>query len=257
MTSKESGIAALERAMDIVMLFQQEKRELGVTEISRLLGLHKSTVHRCLNTLERRGFVQQNPATSRYWLGIKFYILGSLYTEKMSLCPIASPFIQELANQLNEAVHLAVLDRFCGENLQVIVIDKVETRQRLSITPSIGSGAPVHCCGVGKAMMAFAGEEILNKLLQYPFTPFTVHTITDRDTFLQELEKIRSQGYAVDRDELEMGLTCVAAPIFNHRGEVVAAVSTSGPTTRMVATLEQKIIPSVKQIAGRISSRLK
>lgn len=256
MTGSETSINAVDRALDIVMLFHQEKRELGISEISRLLGMHKSTVHRCLTTLERKGFVQQNTETNRYWLGIKFYILGNLFRDKMRIQDIAAPFARQLAEKLNETVHLAILEDSVEEGPQAVVIYKVETGQRLSTTPRIGSGAPAHCCGVGKVLLAYGPPEVLQKMAQRPLTRFTANTITEMPRLLLELERVRRNGFCVDMDELEVGLTCIAAPVFNHANEVVAAVSTSGPTARMLP-IKEEIVEEVKKSAVEISQKLR
>lgn len=251
-----SSVQTLDRTLDVLMLFYREKRELGVSEIARELGAHKSAVHRILATLERRGFAQKNPETAKYWLGVKFYCLGSLYENRMTLKDLAAPHARALAGDFNEAVHVAVLDSAEADSPKIVLLDKIETQSRLSMTPPAGSLSPPHCSSVGKVLLAHASPRVLERITVEPLERFTENTITDPAALMVELESIRQNGYALDREELEIGLTCVAAPIFNHREEVTAAISLSGPTVRMIPRL-QEIIAAVRACARQISQTLR
>jgi len=250
-------IQALDRALQVLLLFQQEKRELGVTEIAAKLGYYKSTVYRVLSTLERRGFVQQNELTGKYWLGFRLYALGMLANQYMGLRDLARPWLRELGERYQETVHLAVLNDNKENGPEIIVIDKIETKHRLSLTPPVGSSSPAHCSGVGKVLLAYADPSWLCRVLgQAPLTKFTENTITDPGELEQELARIRRAGYALDNEEIEVGLRCVAAPIFAPSGTVVAAISVSGPTSRMTDERLPELIASVMETARAISDRL-
>lgn len=228
---------------------------MGVTQIGAALTMHKSTVHRTLTTLENKGFVQQNPDNGKWWLGIKLYSLGMLIRERLPLRNIAFPYLKALAEKYNEVVHLSVCDQSTIAFPQHIILDKIQGQQVLSLTPPIGSSAPCHSAAVGKCLLAFSAPSYLAKFVGTPLIGFTEKTITDWAVLLQELEKIRRQGYAVDDEELELGLTCVAAPILGRGREAVAAVSLSGPTSRVTARFEE-IVEEVIRTSKLISACL-
>lgn len=239
--AKESEIInSIDRALDILLLLQQEGQEMGVTQMSGRLGMHKSTVYRTLNTLEQKGFVQQNPDNGKYWLGIKLYSLGMSIKEKLVLTKLIYPYAKELAERFREVVHVSVLDTGAENYPKHIIIDKVG-RQVLSLTPPIGSSAPCHCSAVGKCLLAFSAPEYLNRFIGKVLPGFTAKTIVDWDKLLQELACVREKGYAYDDEELEMGLTCVAAPIFGQGQEAIAALSLSGPSSRVSEHFDELI----------------
>lgn len=253
--SFDRPIEAIDRALQLLLLFYEEKRELGISEIAAILGMHKSTAYRTLATLQQRGFVEKNPSNQKYWLGIKTFTLGMVYSSKMELRTLARPFLEKLAERFSEAVHLAVLDLSQDGEPRVVVIDKIETRQILSTR--IGFDFYVHSSGVGKVLMAYSTPDKVARLVKNQrLRRFTKNTITDVARFNEELAAIRENGYAIDREEMEIGLTCVAVPIRNHEGEVVAAVSLSGPTTRITEDRHPEIIEQVKEVAMAITERL-
>jgi DNA-binding IclR family transcriptional regulator len=250
-------IQALDRALEVLLLFQQEKRELGVTEIAAKLGYYKSTVYRVLATLERRGFVQQNELTGKYWLGLRVYALGLLCNRLMGLRDMVKPWLRELGEKYQETVHLAVLNDNREKGAEIIVIDKVETNHSLSLTPPFGSSSPAHCSGVGKVLLAYSDRGWVYRVLgQASLVRFTDNTITDWGELEKELDRIRRAGYALDNEEIEVGLRCVAAPIFGPSGTVVAALSISGPTSRLTDQRLPELIAGVMETARAISNRL-
>lgn len=249
-------VSAIERALEILMLLFREKREMGITEIAGEMGLHKSTVHRALATLQEYGFVEQNPVTSKYWLGIKLFSLGMLYRNRMKIQDIARPFTEELAHKCREVVHMGILENQHDIG-RVLVIDKVETEQILSLTPTVGSGTLAHCSAMGKMLLAYKPDEYLQKFAEQGLPRYTENTITDLGELKRELLQIKKQGYSLDREEIEVGLTCVAAPIIDSSGEVVAAVSVSGPVTRMTPERLPLIVNYVKEAAARISEQIR
>ncbi|HMM22868.1 MAG TPA: IclR family transcriptional regulator [Selenomonadales bacterium] len=248
-------INSIDRALDILLLLQQEGREMGVTQISAVLGIYKSTVHRTLATLENKGFVQQNPDNGKYWLGIRLYSLGMLIRERLPLRNIAYPYAKALAEKFNEVVHVSVNDNTASGYPKHVIIDKAMGQQVLSLTPPIGSSAPSHCAAVGKCLLAFGPRQALQKYIGNPLPVFTEKTIRNWDDLLKELDRIKARGYAVDDEELELGLTCVAAPILGRNAEIIAAVSLSGPTSRVRARFEE-IVKELIKTTGTISACL-
>lgn len=252
MTKDSEVINSIDRALDILLLMQQEGQEMGVTQISSALGMYKSTVYRTLNTLEQKGFIEQNSDNGKYWLGIKLYSLGMLMREKFSLTKAVYPYAKALSDKFKEVVHISVLDKNAENYPKHIIIDKVG-QQFLSLTPPIGSSTPCHCAAVGKCLLAFSSPEYLNKFVGNPLPGFTAKTIVSWDKLLLELKKIQQNGYACDDEELELGLTCVAAPIFGRNREAIAALSLSGPRSRVAERFDQ-IVEEVTKTTKSVSA---
>lgn len=255
-SSDKDSIGAIDRAIDILFFLQKEGREQGVTQIASGLGIYKSTVYRTLATLERRSFVHQNPENGKYWLGIKLYSLGMLIGENLPLKQIAFPFAKDLAEKYREVVHIGVLDKTASLYPQLIILDKIESKVILSMTPPAGSVSPSHCSAVGKALLAFCPPEYLARFAGVSLPAYTHNTITDWSSFLEELARIRESGYALDNEELELGLTCIGAPIFARNREAVAALSLSGPTSRLKSDSFEEIVADVQKMARQISRAL-
>jgi len=256
LAGENENINSIDRALDILLLLQQEGREMGVTQISSALGIYKSTVHRTLATLEGKGFVQQNPDNGKYWLGIRLYSLGMLIRERLPLKNIAYPYAKELSERFDEVVHISILDKNAVAYPKHIIIDKIQGRQQvLSLTPPVGSSAACHSAAVGKCLIAFSPRSYLQRFIGNPLPAYTDRTICNWDKLLAELETIRRRGYAVDDEELELGLTCVAGPILDRHSGIIAALSLSGPTTRVRARFEE-IVAEVMRTTRAISASL-
>ncbi len=245
-------IQSIDRALNVLECFTNGRQELGVTEISKLLGLHKSTVYGILTTLECRRYLEQNPETGKYKLGLKLFELGNLVQDGMDLKVIAGPFLQRLVEEHGETVHLVIMDQ--GE---AVYIDKRESPQSMRMVSQVGKRLPCHCTGVGKMLLAFLPEEALDAFIREKgLVRFTNNTITDPDTLKEHLRQVRQRGYAIDNQEITDGLTCVAAPIRNHTGNVIAAMSVAGPSIRIGPEKIDSIIPSVTKAAEELSAKL-
>lgn len=245
----ERLIQSVERAADVLELFLTSSAELSVKEISLELALSKSTVHGILKTLEHRGYLEQNPNDLKYRLGMKLFELGIAVENQLDVGKIARPIIESLVSELKETVHLVVLQRD-----EVIYIEKVEGPQTLRISSQVGKRAPIHCTGVGKAILAFQGNEEIDRILSMtPLEPYTEYTLTDKEEIKKQLKTIQQQGFSVDDEEIELGLRCVAAPIFNHQGKAIASVSCAAPTMRLEDEQLSKVIQGIKQAALEIS----
>lgn len=248
----EHLIQSIERAANILELFLGADQELSVKEMSEKLGLSKSTVHGIIKTLEYRGYLKQNPENAKYILGMKLFELGQTVSRQFDLRKIARPLIKKLVDDLKETVHLVVYER--GE---VIYVEKLDGPQSLRIYSQIGKRAPVHCTGVGKAVLSLLEAEEAERILsETELERFTKYTMTDKEEIIKELQKIRKLGYAIDDEEIELGLKCVAAPIFNHEGRVVAAISCAAPKARMGEERMPQVIEEIKQAAQKISESI-
>ncbi|MBX6353873.1 MAG: IclR family transcriptional regulator [Thermoflavifilum sp.] len=245
-------VKSVEKACLLLEVVSDYPEGISVTELAEQVGMYKSTAHRLLNTLMRRGFIEQDRRTGRYKLGYTLLDLGMKLLSSIDLRREALPFLRELAIESNEVVHLALLDQ--GE---MVYIEKVESSNTVRMHSRVGKRVPAHATGLGKVILAYLPRaETLALLDRYGLSPLTDRTITDRQAFLQCLEEVRRLGYAVDVEENEIGICCVAAPIFDHTGRVVAACSVSGPSLRMTPERMEALRPLVKAAGLRISERL-
>jgi DNA-binding IclR family transcriptional regulator len=239
--------------MKVLDALLEVRAPLSLKQICAHTGLPKSTAFRIIvNLLQGQYLVETEEG---YWLGLKMLRFGALVEEKLDLKQQARPFLIRLRDQVNETVHLAVLD----DDLRVVYLEKLSTQHAVGLMMSrIGITAPMHCTGLGKAMAAFQPEdEICRWVRTHGLKPVTDATITDKDAFLQELREIRSRGYAVDNGEFEVSVRCVAAPIRDRMGTVIAAVSISGPDTRMPNPLiSSSMVMQVVETASHISQAL-
>lgn len=250
--TRENMVKSVSRALDIITMLSLKKGGLGVTEIANQIDINKSSVYRILSTLVQYGYVEQDTDTGRYKLGYKFLEISSKLLESIDLRGEARPFLQELENETNEVVHLVVYDQ--GE---VVYIEKLEGNELLRMHSKVGKRAPMHCTSVGKAILAQLPDNVIESVLERKGMPVhTIHTITDKDVFMMELEQVRQKGYALDLEENELGITCIAVPIFDHTGKVVSAVSISGPTIRMTEERLEQLHKRMITIGKQISERL-
>ncbi len=248
------AIQSVDRALDILIYLNAAGGETSITKIAKDMGIYKSTVHRTLVTLEARGFVQKNPQTEKYWLGSRLFVLGKSVENQMGLQRLVSPFARKLHEAYQEVVNVSVLDRTPGEVYHSIVILKeASPNQVLRVSPPVGSSCECHCSSVGKCLLAFDPSVDLSVYEQHPLTVYTKNTISTLEAFKAELRQVRASGYALDREELELGLTCIGAPILDRFGQVIAAISLSGPTSRMLTGDLEERIAAVKKIANEIT----
>jgi DNA-binding IclR family transcriptional regulator len=247
-----AGAQVVDRVIDILETFVRLGPELGVSDISRVLGLKKATTHRLLASLRRRGIVAQDLQSRRYRLGMKLWELGQLATSGVDWLERLKPFLQQLTDVTGETTHLAVLN-----DGQVLYVEKVESTRSLRMPSQVGRRLPAHCTGVGKALIAFLPEEVVRTLVARRGLPsFTPNTITDPDRLEAELATIRARGYSVDDEEIEEGLVCIGAPVRDHTSHVVAAVSIAGPSSRLRPETIERHAESVVRIAAEMSAAL-
>lgn len=245
-------IQSIDRALQVLELFSLEKPEWGVTEISKALNIYKSNVHNILSTFAEKGFVKKDSKTDKYKLGIKFFELGSVVIKNMDLRRIAHSYIEKLSKEFNETVHLGILDEG-----RVVSIEREESDKGLCSHIEIGRRAPLHCTAVGKAIMSYLSEEEINLIIKEKgLEKYTENTITSEKELKKELEKVRKQGYAVDNMEHEEGVRCVAGPIRDYNGKVIASMSISGPVFRIDESNIPNIAKKVKEYCDCISEEM-
>ncbi|MGN8967296.1 IclR family transcriptional regulator [Intestinimonas sp. HCP28S3_D6] len=248
-------IQSVDRALEIMIYLYHEGKETSITKIAADLGVYKSTVYRTLVTLENRGFVRKNPETEKYWLGNRLFVLGKGVENRMGLPEIVRPYAKKLYDAYCEVVNVSILERNPDDVYRSVIILKEESnRQVLTVNPPVGSSSECYCSSVGKCLLAYSADIDLGVYETHPMRPHTDHTITTVAALRSELAKVRDRGYALDHEELEYGLTCIGAPILDQKGEAVAAISLSGPTSRMLSGDIEERIEAVKRIAREISS---
>lgn len=243
------AIQSVARTINIMEFIAENGNLAGLTTISKGIGLSKSTTYGLIATLEQFGYVQQNQKTGEYSLGIKLFELGQIVHSSMDVRSIARPYLEELVHEYEETAHLAVLIQ--GE---VIYIDKVDGNRSIRIISQIGGRNPAYCTGVGKVLLAGLSDEQLEKVIQKTsLKQYTPNTITDPKVLMEHLNLVREQGYALDLGEIETGLSCAAAPIKNHCGDVIAAISLSGPEARISSDVIREVSKKVVETGKRIS----
>ncbi len=251
----EYAIQTVINAMRLLEAFRDEE-ELGVTELSRRLELHKNNVFRLLATLQQEGYIEQKADTERYRLGVRILELGSSFTRNRSLLCSAQPILEELAAASRETVHLGVLRDF-----DVVHLRGVQTERAIMSGLREGVRLPVHCTALGKALVGCADEALLRKydawLDGHELDERTPHTIVDRDKLRDHLRGVGVRGVAYDLGECDEGLACAAAPVHAGDGRVVAAISVSGPESRLEETvLRAEVGPQVQAAAEKLSKAL-
>lgn len=240
---------SLKKAIRVLEILSKKENELGVTELSREMGLPKSAIHQILSTFKGAGFVDQNPQNKKYRLGLRIFELGNIVQLRLKIRIIAYSYLYNLSRATNETAYLVILEKG-----RIVNIDWVESTARLRSHPVFGEIVPFHCTGVGKAIMAFLPEKKIDEIIQKEgLERFTNNTITDPQVLKEELKRIRSRGYAIDNIEHEEGTRCIGASIRNHKGEVFAAISVSGPAERFNKARIQKMSKSVIEATEAIS----
>ncbi len=249
--SSSGSIQSVERAMLLLKEFGLSGPELGVTEASKRLGLHKSTVSRLLGTLERGGFVEQVSETRRYRLGLQFASLAGLAVTQLDLSAAARPYLVSLAAQSEETATLSVLD---GD--EAVNIDQVPGPHPVKDLGWIGRRLPLHASAGGKPLLASFPAEQLEHWLQRPLQSYTEQTVVSPEELRRELQEMLDHGYVIVSEEYEPGLTAVGAPVYDYRQEIVASITVSGPTFRLQPGHLEAAARLTKDTAERISARL-
>ncbi len=227
MNERTNTVKSIVKAFDILELLDK-RRELGITEISEALKMDKSTVHRIISTLKEKKYVVQNISNNKYSNSFKLFEMGNNVIERLGLRRLAQPYLEQVARITNETVNIAVMyDR------DIIYIDKIESPATIKVDLNIGKRLPAYCTGLGKAMLAFMPEDKALKMLEnVEFVKHTNKTVSDKKLLFKQFVRIREKGYCLDDEEYVEGLKCIAAPVFNYYGEVIAAISIAVPKYR-------------------------
>ena len=245
-------VQVLDRALGILDLLADESLELGPSEVSELTGLHKSTVHRLLQVLERHRLIEKIAQNGKYRLGLKLFELGSKAIAQLDLRGRARRYLERLVLETGETAHICVLNED-----RMLSIANVESPRTLRTPSTVGRRTPLHCTSVGKAFLALLPEDEQNELIKkLKLTAYTRHTLTKPARLKAELKLIRQLGYAMDDEEFEEGLKCIGSPVMDYSGRVVAAMSVAGPTFRLTDERIPAVARSVIRAASDLSAEL-
>src|SRR4051794_15130353 len=220
-------VRVIDRALSIVNLLSTIDHLVAASEMGEALKLNKSTLHRLLAVLEHHRYVERDTLSGRYRLGLRFAELENIALSRFDLQSTARPFVEQLVKATGETAHLGIL-----QGNEVVSLVNVESRHSVRTPSTVGRRSPIHCTSQGKVLVGFLPQpqpQITQVLRAYRFTPHTPKTIRQSAAFRTELAKVRQLGYSVDDEEFEQGLRCIGAPVRDHTGNVVAAVSIAGP----------------------------
>ena len=245
-----NALSTVDTALSILDLFFTNE-ELGTTEIARAIGASRSTAFRFLVTLEQRGYLAKTSG-GKYRLGLTLFSLGMIAQQRMELVSIAHPYLEQMAHDCGETCHLAIL----SDGIRVMFIDRALGGSSLKMDTALGYTQLAHCTASGKAILAFQPEQTVEQYQRAaPFPRVTLNAIPDAQELRRRLRDVRLRGYASDDEEAEYGLTCFAMPLLDRTGRAIAAVSISGPTTRMIREREEhlrRIGETVRELQRRI-----
>ena len=250
MKEKSDGsLKSVRKALQIFELFTIDAPELSISELVKKLSMPKVSVYRFLRVLLKSSFITQDRQTKKYRLGIKIFELGSIVLRNFDLREVAFPLIVELSKRSGETVHLGVLD-----NQQVVSIEGVESDQSLRISLPVGKRVYLHSTGIGKAILAFLPEQEVKEIVRQKRLPrFTNNTIIHFEQLMKEIQLIKKRGYAIDNEENEPGIRCIAAPIFDVNKQVMASISISGPSVRIPHSRIPELSSMVIETSQKIS----
>ncbi len=253
MPTSRYKIESLEHGLEILTLFTTDRSSLNLTEIVRATQLTKSTAFRMVSTLELLGYLERDPETRHYRPGLKVLQLGFTALNSLDVAQIGQPYLKSLSDACGETTNIAIRD-----GAEIVYVARNATRQIIGVNVQRGSRAPAYCTSMGKAQLIdLSQKELFDLLGEGPYPKMTPSTILYLKDMLLELEKIRQQGYAINDEELAIGLRSVAAPIRGNRGKMVAAINISVPGSRISRQeIEEQLAPKVVKTARLISSLL-
>ena len=241
-----SEVKTLARGLMVLDELAEAPDGLSITELAKTFEVDKGGMSRVLQTLSKYGFAEKDEQTRKYILGAQVVRLSRTLLDRMELRKTAKPYLQKLVDQSGECAHLAILAK--GEALY---IDQAESPSALRVTTGVGTLAPLHCTALGKILLAFTDSSIPEFLQSY-----TIRTITDPSVLRHHVDKVRNQNYALDDEEYNPGVRCIAVPVFDYRNRCIAAIGISGPTSRLPLENIANVVKIVQEIGQTLSAQL-
>lgn len=244
-------IQALDRGL-IILEILSENEDMSISELAKRLEVDKSTVSRMIATLRKHDMVQINKITKKYRLGLRVLHLATALEKRLNIIDIAKPIIRNVSEILGQSVHLCAFN-----NTTTYVIDQVVRDSAYSLSATIGMIEPMHASSVGKCIMAYRREDVIEKALEnYNYEKYTEKTIVNKEDFLEELDRIKKQGYAIDDEEIAEGVRCVAVPIFGIGNQVRYSIGISGTVSFMTEEKIKLYIKHLSRAAKKIGREL-
>lgn len=248
---RRERLSSVVTAIRLLKAFSENQVDIGISDLARRLGIAKSTAHRLAVTLVSEGMLEQDRSTGKYCLGVALFTLGALVRRRMEVSNEARPFLYDLREKINESVHLAILD-----GTEIMYVYNLESTHAIRMRSDLGVRKPAHCTAEGHAILAFQPQAVIDEVIAAGLVPRTPKTITVADKFLKALAVVRQRGCAIENEESELGMICIAAPIRDDTGAVVAAVGVAGPETRLSKRAVTTVVPHVITAADLVSARL-
>lgn len=246
------SIRSVDRALDLIEILSESGASLGPTKLAEITGMDKSTVYRLLTTLKNRGYVDKDLASGSYSLGPTPLTLVSRYLGSLELQTEARPFLSELSTDLGLTTHLGLLDKN-----EVVYVEKLDYVPTPKLYSQIGNRVPAYCSSLGKCLLScLSGEQLVEAMASCGFKQYTNKTIPNIRALREHLRQVRAQGWAIDDEEWQPGHVCIGAPIYDYRGEIIAAVSASGSKAMIPDGRVPAVIDAVKKTAEGISDRM-
>jgi IclR family KDG regulon transcriptional repressor len=249
--SRQKRLSSVGTAIQLLKAFSEEQVDIGISELSRRLGVAKSTVHRLAATLAAEGLLEQDRESEKYRLGIALFRLGALVRRRMDISSQGRPYLYALREKTNETVHLAILD-----GTEIMYVYNLESTQAIRMRSDLGVRKPAYCTAEGQAILAFQPQPVVDAVIAQGLSPRTPQTITEPSELIKALAVVRQRGCAIEDEESEIGMRGISAPIRNDAGDVVAAVGLAGPATRLSKKAIAAFVPHVIETADFVSSRL-
>jgi len=239
-------IQSLARGLKILSLLSQSQDGVSITELAEYLDVDKGSASRLVATLASYGYVEKDELTRRYHVGSQVVSLSRSVLTRLPMREAAKPYLRQMMQRTGECAHLAI-----PAQGKVMYIDQVESPVTLRVNAQVGTMNPLHCTALGKVLLAYGDLDLPSDL-----AAFTTNTITDPDTLHRHLEEIRRLGFAVDDEEFDLGVRCIAVPVFDFRGKAVGAIGISGPATRMTVERMPELTAIVLEIGKALSERM-
>ena len=248
---KPERLSSVASAIRLLNAFSEDEVDIGISDLARRLGIAKSSVHRLATTLVSEGLLEQDRNNGKYRLGVGLFRLGVLVRRRMDVSNEARPYIFDLRAKINESVHLAIRD-----GAEIMYVYNLESTHAIRMRSDLGARKPVYCTAEGQAILAFQPQEAIDEVIAAGLKPRTPNTITSAEKFQKALGLVRQRGCAIEDEESEIGMVCVAAPIRDDLGAVAAAIGIAGPVTRLSKKAVAAVIPHLIETADLVSSRL-
>lgn len=245
-------IQSVQRALDILALFNVSQTQLGIVDMSRLMDLPKTTIHGLVQTLAKQGFLNQDPETKRYTLGLRLYELGTLLPGTLKINQVGTELVQRLAINTGLISRIAIWD-----NNSVLITQNLFPTAEFFPYQQLGPRVPAYCTALGKAVLStFIKTELERYLNITEMTKFTPHTVTSKKRLVQELKTYQQQGFAVESEEMFLGLSCIGIPVFDQSRKAIGAISLSGRPEILEEPALMGLIPELKETGMELSRRL-